>query len=169
MKLFQAIAILAFFQGVCSIPISEVQEKASQGLRLLQLGDDLEPVWKTEEEKFDLLEQNVGFVSLLNACFVPLRLMICMFPQFDVTETYELEQSLGPIIKSKLVTAAACEYRFATCCMLHWLRSPIHSPLTFAPERRHPSPRFAGHDPASDLARSSHRVQQPLLHADLRR
>lgn len=87
MKLFQAIAILAFFQGVCSIPISEVQEKASQGLRLLQLGDDLEPVWKTEEEKFDLLEQNVGF--------------------FDVTETYELEQSLGPIIKSKLVTAAA--------------------------------------------------------------
>lgn len=71
MKLFQIVALLAFFQGVVSVPVSDFQERASQGLRLLQLGDDLEPVWKTEEEKLDLLEQDIGFVRLLTASLFP--------------------------------------------------------------------------------------------------
>jgi leucyl aminopeptidase len=86
MKTLQLLALLAFFKGVCSVPIaiSEVQEKSAQGLRLLQLGEDLEPVWKTEDEKLELMKQRVNF--------------------FDITETYELEQSL-PAVASKAIAA----------------------------------------------------------------
>ncbi|TFK97924.1 hypothetical protein BDV98DRAFT_596190 [Pterulicium gracile] len=89
MKLYQILALVAFFNGAAALPaLSEFKLKASQGLRLLELGEGLEPVWKTEAEKTALMEKSINF--------------------FDLTETYELEQSLGPAaaIESNSLVAA---------------------------------------------------------------
>lgn len=90
MKFFstlQAFAVIAlgtaFLTAAAPVSSSEIQEKSAQGLRLLSLAEDADPVWKTEDEKLDLQRQDVHF--------------------FDVTETYELEQSL-PKKKAAAVT-----------------------------------------------------------------
>ncbi|KAJ8079517.1 hypothetical protein AAF712_007851 [Marasmius tenuissimus] len=64
---------------VSSVPISheEIEAKVAQDLRLLSLEDGAEPVWKTEDEKLELMRAGKQF--------------------FDVTETYELEQSLPAV------------------------------------------------------------------------
>jgi len=45
-------------------PISheEIAKNLSKGLRLLQLTEDGEPIWKTEEEEFELKRKGVNFV-----------------------------------------------------------------------------------------------------------
>ncbi|KAF4592981.1 hypothetical protein EYR38_008688 [Pleurotus pulmonarius] len=53
---------------------TELHSKASQGLRLVELEEGAEPVWKTEDEKLELMRAGVHF--------------------FDVTETYEIEQQI---------------------------------------------------------------------------
>lgn len=45
---------------------SEIEAKASAGLRLLSLKEGAEPVWKTEDEKLDLLRARVQFVIFSN-------------------------------------------------------------------------------------------------------
>jgi leucyl aminopeptidase len=52
---------------------TEFKSKAAQGLRLLSLEDGAEPVWKTEDEKLDLIRTQTNF--------------------FDVTEVYEVDQA----------------------------------------------------------------------------
>ncbi|TFL04353.1 aminopeptidase [Pterulicium gracile] len=76
MKLTIGFVLAAFLAFTQAIPVSksEIQEKAVQGLRLLQFEEHLDPVWKTEDERLDYIRKNVNF--------------------FDVTETWELEQSL---------------------------------------------------------------------------
>lgn len=67
MKLYQILALVAFFNGAAALPaLSEFKLKASQGLRLLELGEGLEPVWKTEAEKTALMEKSINFVSKLH-------------------------------------------------------------------------------------------------------
>jgi leucyl aminopeptidase len=77
MKLSLGFVVAAFLAFAHAVPIavSEVNDKAAQGLRLLSLGDDVEPIWKTEDEKLELMRAGTKF--------------------FDVTETYELEQELA--------------------------------------------------------------------------
>ncbi|KAI0643932.1 Zn-dependent exopeptidase [Trametes meyenii] len=64
----------AAFGAVCAAPITpaELVDKAAKGYRLLSLAEGAEPVWKTEEEKLELLRADVHF--------------------FDVTEVYDAEE-----------------------------------------------------------------------------
>lgn len=56
----------AAFTAVCAAPISveEIADKVAQGYRLLDIEEGAEPVWKTEDEKLELLRADVHFVSL---------------------------------------------------------------------------------------------------------
>lgn len=49
-----------------ALPISEaeIRKKSSDGLRLIDLAADAEPVWMTEDEKLELIRNDVGFVSV---------------------------------------------------------------------------------------------------------
>ncbi|KAJ8462382.1 hypothetical protein ONZ45_g17957 [Pleurotus djamor] len=59
------------------IETSEIQAKAAQGSALLELAEGAAPVWKTEEEKLELMRAGVHF--------------------FDVTETYEMQRDRRPL------------------------------------------------------------------------
>ncbi len=61
---FRLAALLALLGVALAAPIShdEIAEKSSQGLRLLSLGENIEPVWKSEDEKLDLMRKGVQFV-----------------------------------------------------------------------------------------------------------
>lgn len=56
-------AFLALVRG-SAVSEAEILENAAKGLRLLRLGPDADPVWKTEDEKLDLLRARVRFVSV---------------------------------------------------------------------------------------------------------
>ena len=45
------------------VPLTEINAKAAQGLRLLSLAEDAPPVWKTEDEVLDLIRAGTNFVS----------------------------------------------------------------------------------------------------------
>ncbi|KAF5383551.1 hypothetical protein D9615_003535 [Tricholomella constricta] len=77
-----ALALVA--NAVPIIPHDEIVVKSSQGLRLLSLAEGVDPVWKTEDEKLELMRAGINF--------------------FDVTEVYELEQKFPP--KSDFAIAA---------------------------------------------------------------
>ncbi|KAI0672477.1 Zn-dependent exopeptidase [Trametes maxima] len=64
------------FGVVYAAPITpaELADKAARGYRLLSLAEGAEPVWKTEEEKLELLRADVHF--------------------FDVTEVYDAEEPI---------------------------------------------------------------------------
>ncbi|KAL1747618.1 hypothetical protein HDZ31DRAFT_31540 [Schizophyllum fasciatum] len=62
----------------------EIEQNTASGLRLLSLEDGAEPVWKTEDEKLELMRAGAQF--------------------FDVTETYERKQALAA--HKKLATSA---------------------------------------------------------------
>ncbi|KAF9534663.1 aminopeptidase [Crepidotus variabilis] len=66
-----ALALAARQQQITS---QEIQEKTSQGLRLLSLSETTAPVWKTEDEKLELLRKHTRF--------------------FDVTEVYDPQEAL---------------------------------------------------------------------------
>lgn len=57
--------VLAALSLVSAVPIShsEIEEKSSEGLRLLSLAEGEEPVWKSEDEKLELMRAGVNFVS----------------------------------------------------------------------------------------------------------
>jgi bacterial leucyl aminopeptidase len=63
---FLAILAAALPLAVKCAPISheEIEANVAQNLRLLSLEEGVEPVWKTEEEKLDLMRQGVQFVGL---------------------------------------------------------------------------------------------------------
>lgn len=69
MKLTIGFVLAAFLAFTQAIPVSksEIQEKAVQGLRLLQFEEHLDPVWKTEDERLDYIRKNVNFVSLCSS------------------------------------------------------------------------------------------------------
>ncbi|KAK7056407.1 hypothetical protein VNI00_002961 [Paramarasmius palmivorus] len=85
---FLAILAAALPLVVKCAPISheEIEANVAQNLRLLSLEEGVEPVWKTEEEKLDLMRQGVQF--------------------FDVTEVYEDEQNF-PKMKAALASYPA--------------------------------------------------------------
>ena len=58
------LALAAAFSTACAAPVStqELSDMAGQGYRLLDLAEGVPPVWKTEEEKLDLLRAGVHFV-----------------------------------------------------------------------------------------------------------
>ncbi|KAJ7240504.1 Zn-dependent exopeptidase [Mycena rebaudengoi] len=76
----------AAFAIVNAVPIThdEIEANSAEGLRLLTLEDGAAPVWKTEDEKLDLMRAGVQF--------------------FDVTDTWEYKQSR--ITTGKLQTFA---------------------------------------------------------------
>ncbi|KAF4568638.1 hypothetical protein EYR36_010651 [Pleurotus pulmonarius] len=51
-------------QATSAIPSSEITSKSAQGLRLIQLGEDLEPVWKTDDEKENLIRSRTRFSAI---------------------------------------------------------------------------------------------------------
>jgi leucyl aminopeptidase len=85
-------------------PVStqEITSKSSQGLRLLSLAEDLDPLWKTEGEKLELMRSGIKFVSLSSRCWGLSKLA---FPKFDVTEVHEVEQNAD---LHKISVVAAC-------------------------------------------------------------
>lgn len=69
--------VAALLPAALGAPIShdELVTNSAQGLRLLQLGETVDPVWKTEDEKLELLRSGSQFM--------------------DVTEVYERKQALA--------------------------------------------------------------------------
>jgi leucyl aminopeptidase len=60
--------ILVALASVHAVPVispSEIATKSAQGLRLLSLAEGAEPVWKTEDEKLELMRARIQFVSLV--------------------------------------------------------------------------------------------------------
>ena len=74
MKLFASSLFVAaaLFGAVFAAPISneELADKAAKGYRLLQFTEGADLVWKTEEEKLELMKQEVHFVGWMagNRC-----------------------------------------------------------------------------------------------------
>lgn len=62
--------VLAALNAVIAAPISkeELVDMSTKGYRLLDLKEGAVPVWKTEEEKLELLREGVRFVSLVMFC-----------------------------------------------------------------------------------------------------
>ncbi|KAI0070534.1 Zn-dependent exopeptidase [Panus rudis PR-1116 ss-1] len=85
-----------------AVPISssEIQAKSAQGLRLLSIEEGAVPVWKSEDEKLELMRKGTKF--------------------FDVTEVYELEQSL-PKGKAPAATYPAPSHQSAVNAILSTL------------------------------------------------
>lgn len=56
--------VAALLPAALGAPIShdELVTNSAQGLRLLQLGETVDPVWKTEDEKLELLRSGSQFV-----------------------------------------------------------------------------------------------------------
>lgn len=54
----------AAFAAVSAVPIThdEIEANSAQGLRLLSLEEGVDPVWKTEDEKLELMRAGVQFV-----------------------------------------------------------------------------------------------------------
>lgn len=74
MKVTQLFALAATLHAAAAVP---VEKPATAGLRLLKLGSDEEPVWKTVAERLELVRSDTGFI--------------------DVTKTYERSKKLGPV------------------------------------------------------------------------
>ncbi|KAF9269163.1 Zn-dependent exopeptidase [Marasmius fiardii PR-910] len=79
LQIFLALAITLRFANCAPISHEEVVANVANELRLLSLEDGADPVWKTEDEKLELMRAGKQF--------------------FDVTDTYELEQSLPTVEK----------------------------------------------------------------------
>ncbi|KAF8659820.1 hypothetical protein AX16_001705 [Volvariella volvacea WC 439] len=89
---FQFPLLLALLKIVSAAPISheEIAEKTAQGLRLLDIEEGADPVWRTEDERLELLRAGVHF--------------------FDVTETYEIEQEIAAKQSSQRGATIAVSY-----------------------------------------------------------
>lgn len=56
---------LALVHSAPTITPDEIAAKSSQGYRLLSIVDGEDPVWKTEDEKLQLMREEVQFVCSL--------------------------------------------------------------------------------------------------------
>ncbi|KAI4294264.1 Zn-dependent exopeptidase [Schizophyllum commune Tattone D] len=92
MKLSSGLLLSALSALALAAPLAhdEIEKNTADGLRLLSLEDGAEPVWKTEDEKLDLMKAGTQF--------------------FDVTETYERKQALS----ANRVAAVAAKKAFPT-------------------------------------------------------
>ncbi|KAG5637248.1 hypothetical protein H0H81_005246 [Sphagnurus paluster] len=63
------LGLLAALSVRAAISESELKENTAKGLRLISLAEGVDPVWKTEDEKLDLMRSKINF--------------------FDVTEVYD--------------------------------------------------------------------------------
>ena len=79
--------------GAVPIDTQEIERQSAEGLSLLRLGPDVDPVWKTEEEKWELKKASVRFV--------------------DVTETWDYFQS------NPTPQGAPKDLSVASACKLH--------------------------------------------------
>ncbi|KAJ8516803.1 hypothetical protein ONZ45_g5938 [Pleurotus djamor] len=70
-----AIYLVPSLVQAAPISSSDLKANVARGLRLIELADDAEPVWMTEDQKLDLIRADTPF--------------------FDVTETYETSQALA--------------------------------------------------------------------------
>ncbi|TRM65567.1 hypothetical protein BD626DRAFT_547017 [Schizophyllum amplum] len=77
MKLTYGLLLSALSALALAAPLAhdEIEQNVASGLRLLSLEDGAEPIWKTEDEKLQLMMTGTKF--------------------FDVTETYERKQALS--------------------------------------------------------------------------
>jgi bacterial leucyl aminopeptidase len=57
-------AVLAVTVNAAPISHDEIVTKSAAGLRLLSLEEGAEPVWKTEDEKLELMRAKVNFVRI---------------------------------------------------------------------------------------------------------
>ncbi|TRM58916.1 hypothetical protein BD626DRAFT_437658 [Schizophyllum amplum] len=89
MKLSYGLLLSALSALALAAPLAqdEIKQNAASGLRLLSLEDGAEPVWKTADEKLELMKTGTKF--------------------FDVTETYERKQALAAN-KAKMVARETC-------------------------------------------------------------
>ncbi|KAB5590819.1 hypothetical protein CTheo_5751 [Ceratobasidium theobromae] len=81
MRFTGLLALGSIIASVLAAPVADFDAKVAAGLRLIQTSDEKPPFWVTEQDKLDLLKQNINF--------------------FDLTETYHLEESM----KAKKVKA----------------------------------------------------------------
>ena len=97
--------VLAALSGVIAAPISkeELVDMSTKGYRLLDLKEGAIPVWKTEEEKLELLREGVRFVSLVMFLYIPNSLSH-EIGQFDVTEVYDPEETTKPEAFARLAS-----------------------------------------------------------------
>ena len=67
MKLSSGLLLSALSALALAAPLAhdEIEENTADGLRLLSLEDGAEPVWKTEDEKLDLMKAGTQFVSTI--------------------------------------------------------------------------------------------------------
>ena len=85
---------------------------STKGYRLLDLKEGTVPVWKTEEEKLELLREGVRFVSLVMILYITNSLSH-EIGQFDVTEVYDPEETIKPEAFARL---ASCESHQSNPC-----------------------------------------------------
>lgn len=69
MKFVSSVATTIFLAAsslVGAVPINsqEIERKSAEGLFLLRLGLDVDPVWKTEEEKWELKKAGIDFMDV---------------------------------------------------------------------------------------------------------
>jgi len=83
--------------GAAPIGSQEIERKSAEGLSLLLLRLDADPVWKTEEEKWELKKSGIDFM--------------------DVTETWVDMQSNPALSKAskQATTLATCKLHHADC------------------------------------------------------
>jgi len=98
---FVATVILAASSLIVALPISsqEIERKSAEGLSLLRLGPDVDPVWNTAEEKWGLKKAGINFM--------------------DVTRSWTTMQSNLALQKlsEKVSTKAACTLCHTGCEM----------------------------------------------------
>ncbi|EAU90001.1 aminopeptidase [Coprinopsis cinerea okayama7 len=80
MKWYSLLVSAALVVGsVARISEAELRQNAAQGLRLISLEEGVDPVWRTEDEVFELIREDIGFFDVTdyydpNAEETPLRL-----------------------------------------------------------------------------------------------
>lgn len=62
------LSALSLVVNASPIRPADIKSNVAKGLRLLSLAEGTEPVWKTENEVFDLLRAGVKFVRFLFQC-----------------------------------------------------------------------------------------------------
>ena len=107
MKLSSSLVLSALSALALAAPLAhdEIEKNTADGLRLLSLEDGAEPVWKTEDEKLELMKAGTQFVSTSRLALTP----SLTTGQFDVTETYERKQALSANHVAAVAAKKACE------------------------------------------------------------
>ena len=109
-----AVLAVASLVGAAPIGSQEIERKSAEGLSLLLFGFDVDPVWKTEDEKWELKKAGTDFM--------------------DVTETWLGMQSDFPKASKGATTLATCMLRHIVGC---WMDSGSHTTRFLVPPPSH--------------------------------